>query len=87
MSAVYEAMRAAARDEPLDMSALNCIFEAYRESEHDFRMAFENCRALVAVGGNLQCVNNSLLRLKKLVIGVVAMVHRRRGLGPLGASM
>ena len=49
MSAVYEAMRAAARDEPLDMSALNRIFDAYRESEHAFRMAFENCRALASI--------------------------------------
>jgi hypothetical protein len=81
MSAVYEAMRAAARDEPWDMSALDRIFEAYRGSEHDFRKAFENCRALVAVGGNLQYADDVLSRIKKLAIGVGAMVHLFRGLG------
>ena len=80
MYVVYEAMQAAARDEPLDTPALDGVFEAYRESEHDFRMAFENCQALVAVGGNLQYANNSLLRLNKLAIGVLAMVHRRKDL-------
>ncbi|MGO9549544.1 sulfotransferase family protein, partial [Mycobacterium sp.] len=39
MSAVYEALRAAARDEPWDGSALDRVFEAYRASEHDFRTA------------------------------------------------
>ena len=45
MSTVYEALADAARDEPRDHSTLDGIFEAYRASEHDFRMAFENCRA------------------------------------------
>lgn len=81
MSAVYEALQAAARDEALNMSALDRIFEAYRESEHDFRIAFENRRALVAAGGNLQYTNNSLLRLKRWAIGFVAEVHRRRPWG------
>jgi hypothetical protein len=48
MSAVYEAMRAAARDEPWDVSVLDHVFEAYQVTEHDFRTAFENCRTLVA---------------------------------------
>jgi hypothetical protein len=82
VSAVYEAMQAAARDEPLDMSALDRIFEGYRECEHDFRTAFENYQALLALGGNLQYANNSMLRLKKLAIGIVAMVHRRKDSGP-----
>ena len=42
MSAVYEALRAAARDEPWDGSALDRVFEAYRASEHGFRTAFED---------------------------------------------
>jgi hypothetical protein len=41
-SAVYEALRAAARDEPWDGSALDRVFEAYRASEHGFRTAFED---------------------------------------------
>ena len=42
ISAVYEALGAAARDEPWDGSALDRVFEAYRASEHDFRTAFED---------------------------------------------
>lgn len=77
MSSVYQTMQAAARDEPWDTSALDRVFEAYRASEQDFRIAFENCRALVAVGGNLQYTKSVLLRLRKLLVGVVAMVRRR----------
>jgi hypothetical protein len=64
MSAVYEAIRTAARDEPWDVSVLDRVFEAYRASEHDFRIAFENCRA-----------HNVLFRpsIKKLVAQIVAM--------------
>jgi hypothetical protein len=40
ISAVYEALRAAARDEPSDAAALDRVFEAYRASEHGFRTAF-----------------------------------------------
>ena len=36
MSAVYEALCGAARDEPWDGSALDRVFEAYRASEHGF---------------------------------------------------
>ena len=42
MSVVYEALGAAARDEPWDESALDRVFEAYRASEHGFRTAFED---------------------------------------------
>jgi hypothetical protein len=72
MSTVYEAMRAAARDEPWDVSVLNRVFDAYRVSEHDFRTAFENCRAY----------SNSVLfrpSLRKLIREVLAMAHRRKG--------
>ena len=44
MYAVYEAMHAAAHDEPWDESALDRVFEEYRAAEHDFRTAFENYR-------------------------------------------
>ena len=46
ISAVYEALRAAARDEPWDESALDRVFEAYRASEHGFRTAFEDFHPL-----------------------------------------
>ena len=42
ISVVHEALRAATRDEPLDESALDRAFEAYRASEHGFRTAFED---------------------------------------------
>jgi hypothetical protein len=44
ISGAYEVLRAAARDEPWDVSALDRIFESYRESEHGFRMAFAGFR-------------------------------------------
>ena len=45
-SAVYEALLAAARDEPWDQSALDRVCEAYRASENGFRTAFEDYRSL-----------------------------------------
>jgi len=44
ISTVYDALCAAARDEPWDGSALDHVFEAYRASEHDFRTASEDFR-------------------------------------------
>jgi hypothetical protein len=44
ISTVYEALGAAARDEPWDGSALDRVFEAYRASERGFRTAFEDFR-------------------------------------------
>ncbi len=81
MTAVHEALSAAARDEPWDVSVLDGVFEAYRASEHDFRAAFENCRALVAMGADLTHSDNVLFRLftKRLTGAVVAMARRRRG--------
>ena len=45
-STVYEALSAAARDDPWDQSALDGVFEAYRASEHGFRTALEDYRGL-----------------------------------------
>jgi hypothetical protein len=44
ISTVYEALRAAARDEPSDGCALDRVFEAYRLGERGFRTAFEDFR-------------------------------------------
>lgn len=44
ISSVYESQCAAARDEPWDTSAVDHIYEAYREGEHDFRTAFVDFR-------------------------------------------
>jgi hypothetical protein len=46
ISAVYETLCAAARDEPWDQSVLDRVFEAYRARAHDFRAAFEDYRSL-----------------------------------------
>jgi hypothetical protein len=73
MSSVYEELRAAARDEPWDGSALDRVFEAYRASEHGFRMVFEDFHRFHKP--------NWLARpsITKLVYEVLAMAHRRRG--------
>lgn len=75
MSAVYEALGAAAGDEPWDRSELDRVFDAYRASEHDFRAAFENCR---------DYSNKVFFRLvrppiQKLILELIAMAHRRKG--------
>jgi len=71
--AVYEALRAAARDEPFDQSALDSVFEAYRASERGFRTAFEGFHRLHKF--------NWLIRpsIPNLIYKVLAMAHRRSG--------
>jgi hypothetical protein len=75
MSAVYEAMHAAARDEPWDASTLDRVFESYRASERDFRMALDEFRVQ----------SNSIIRrvftpaVVKPLHAAVAMAHGRRG--------
>lgn len=73
ISPVYEALRAAAQDEPWDVSTLDRVFEAYQASEYSFRTAFEDSRRFHKL--------NRLLRpsLQKLVFEVLAIAHRRSG--------
>jgi hypothetical protein len=75
ISEVYDALRAAARDEPWDGSLLDRVFEAYRASEHDFRTAFEEFR------GSFNSVLLRLLRpsILRLIREVTALAHRRSG--------
>jgi hypothetical protein len=75
ISAVYEALTAAARDETWDEPALDRVFEAYRASEHDFRIALEDFR------GHSNSAVIRLLRpsIMKPIVELVAMAHRRRG--------
>jgi hypothetical protein len=78
ISAVYEVMRAAARDEPWDGSALDRVFEEYRASEHGFRTAFQESH------DRFNSVRRRIFRLLgpsfvKPILEVVAMAHRRRG--------
>jgi len=81
MSAVYQAMHAAARDESWDESVLDRVFEAYRRSEHDFRTAFENSRDLWAMGADRAYSNSLLYRLSvlKMIRSPRAMINRNKG--------
>ncbi|ORW56594.1 sulfotransferase family protein [Mycobacterium parmense] len=44
--AAYEALSAAARDEPWEQTTLDRVFESYRSSEQGFRTAFDNFHRL-----------------------------------------
>jgi hypothetical protein len=73
MSAVYETLRAAARDERWDGSALDRVLEGYRASERAFRTVFEDFHRFHKL--------NRLIPPSawKLVNEVAAVAHRRRG--------
>jgi hypothetical protein len=73
ISAVYDALRAAARDEPWDQSALDRVFEAYRASEHGFRTVFEAFHRFRKFNRRF---GPSILKLN---YEVLAIAHRRRG--------
>jgi hypothetical protein len=73
MSVVYEALRAAARDEPWNESALDHVFEAYRASERGFRTALKDSQRYLNLDRFL------LAPLVKLALEGLAMAHRRRG--------
>ena len=72
ISTVYDALCAAARDEPCNESALDRVFEAYRASEHGFRAVFEDY---------LRLRNSVFLRpsTMKLIYAILAIAHRRKG--------
>lgn len=75
ISLVYEALHEAAQEDPLDMSTLDRVFTSYRESERDFRKAFEDFHGLS---------NSALFRIfrpgiARPVMEVLAMAHRHRG--------
>jgi hypothetical protein len=73
ISAVYEALSAAARDEPWDGSVLDRVFEAYRASKHDLRTAFEDFHRFRKL---FRFIRPSMV---KLIIELNAMAHRRSG--------
>lgn len=75
MSSVYDVMRTAACDEPLDTATLDRVYAEYRATEHDFRLAF----------GQSNAWQNSLINkvtrpgVMKPVLELMALAHRRRG--------
>ena len=77
ISAVYDALCAAARDECPDEGILDRIFESYRVSERDVRSAFEDYRKLSSG------VRSRVFRpaVMKTMMELVALAHRRRVLG------
>jgi hypothetical protein len=73
ISSVHAALSAAARDEPLDQSALNRAFADYRASERDFRAVFEGLQRLDKVNRYLQPA------VMKMLYQARAVASRRRG--------
>ncbi|MGV0715198.1 sulfotransferase family protein [Mycolicibacterium sp. XJ662] len=73
ISATYELLRAAARDEPWDQSSLDRIFDAYRVNERDFRAVFDGYQRIEKV--------NRYFRpsVMKMIYEVRAIANRRRG--------
>lgn len=73
ISVAYDALCAAARDEPWDQAALDRVLEAYRTSERGYRAVFENSNRLHKIYRFMPP------RFLKLRNGIVAMAHGRRG--------
>lgn len=73
MSVVYQAMGAAARDEPWDESALDRVFEVYRASEHGFRTALQDSHRYLRLNRFMPPA------LVKLALEALALTHRRTG--------
>jgi hypothetical protein len=75
MSTVYEVMRTAARDEPLNTAALERVYDEYRATERDFRKAFE-----LANGWQNSVINKvTSPAVMKPVLELMALAHRRKG--------
>ncbi|MUL82889.1 sulfotransferase family protein [Mycobacterium sp. CBMA247] len=73
LSVTYDALSAAARDEPWDEAALDHVFEGYQASEHGFRTAIEDFR------GQFSRRYRFSRAFMKPVYEGVALVHGRRG--------
>ena len=71
ISTVYENMRAAAQDEPLDQSALDRVFKTYRTSSYSFRTAFEDAHRFNKHNRHVQP------SIRKLIFEVFARAHWR----------
>lgn len=69
----YEAMSAAARDQPWDEAALDRVYEEYRVSERGFRIAFEDFRRYRNINWFLWPP------LVKVTLEVLARINRRKG--------
>ncbi|QEN13242.1 sulfotransferase family protein [Mycolicibacterium sp. ELW1] len=72
VGSTYDAMSAAARDEPWDAAGLDRVFEEYRVSERGFRTAFEDFRRYRHVNWFLWPP------LVKVTLEVLAKINRRK---------
>jgi hypothetical protein len=73
ISATYDALSAAARDEPWDPAVLDRVFEAYGTSEQSFRAAFKDFRRLY------QLYRLVPISIVNLFLEVNAIARRRSG--------
>lgn len=73
ISSTYEALSAAARDEPVDHAELDRVYAEYRASEQGFRTVFENSVRLNKLN---RFIRPSILKFR---YEAVALAHRRRG--------
>ena len=73
ISAVYEALSAAARDEPWDQSELDRVAEAYGACERGFRMAFDDYQRYRRLNRFMPPF------MVKMGLEALAMAHRRKG--------
>lgn len=73
ISATYDALSAAARDEPWDESVLDRVYDAYHASESGFRTAFADFDRYRKL--------NRFMRppMMRLSLELLALLHRRRG--------
>jgi hypothetical protein len=73
MGAIYETVRAAARDEAWDQSEFDRVYQAYQDSERGFHTVFEDYQRYRKF--------NRLMppAVVKLGLAVLAFAHRRSG--------
>ena len=73
ISATYDALRAAARDEPWDQAEIDRVYDAYQVGEQGFRRAFDDHQRYRNLNRFMPPA------LVKLGLGAMALAHRRRG--------
>jgi hypothetical protein len=73
LAVVHEALRSAARDEPVDESALDRVFGAYSASEHGFRTMLNDFH------GQFNVLYRFSRTFMKPLFEAVAIAHGRKG--------
>lgn len=73
LSVSYQALRAAARDEPWDQAELDRVFREYQVTEHGFRTAIEDFH------GHFNVLYRLSRTFMRPIFETVALAHGRRG--------